>query len=216
METVTKKNQAQERAARLATMRAEQSRREHRHRSLIIAAVTLVCVGLVAAVAIPLVGAARQRAAVEAAANAPIEGVQEFENLSASHVTGPVDYPMAPAAGGDHDSAWQNCGTYTAQVADENAVHSLEHGAVWIAYSPELPADEVAALTDKVENEQYALVSPYESIGSPIVLSAWGVQLAVEDAGDPRIDTFLARHLQGEQTPEPGAACFGGVGTPTA
>ncbi|GAA3511036.1 DUF3105 domain-containing protein [Georgenia daeguensis] len=213
---MTKKKQAQERAARVAAMRAEQARKDRRHRNLIIAAVSLVSLGLIAAVAIPLVGAARQREAVEAAADAPIEGVEEFEDLSANHVTGSVDYPMAPAAGGDHDQAWQNCGVYTDPVADENAVHSLEHGAVWIAYSPDLPADQVEALTDKTENEEYALVSPYEDMESPIMLSAWGAQLSVEDADDPRIDAFLARYLQGEQTPEPGAACFSGIGTPAA
>ncbi|RPF28014.1 DUF3105 domain-containing protein [Georgenia muralis] len=211
---MTKNKQAQARAAQVAAMRAEQARKDRRHRNLIIAAVSLICVGLIAAVAIPLAGASRQRAAVEAAASAPIDGVEEFADLSANHVTGNVDYPMAPAAGGDHDQAWQNCGVYTEPVPDENAVHSLEHGAVWIAYSPDLPADQADALTGKAENQPYVLVSPYENTDSPIVLSAWGLQLAVKDADDPRIDTFLARHLQGEQTPEPGAACFSGVGTP--
>ncbi|UNX53333.1 DUF3105 domain-containing protein [Georgenia sp. TF02-10] len=43
------------------------------------------------------------------------------------------------------------------------------------------------------------------------MLSAWGVQLSVDDAADPRIDAFLAKHVQGEQTPEPGASCSGGT-----
>ncbi|WP_256463958.1 DUF3105 domain-containing protein [Georgenia sp. TF02-10] len=54
-------------------------------------------------------------------------------------------------------------------------------------------------------------VSPYENLESAIVLSAWGVQLSVDDAADPRIDAFLAKHVQGEQTPEPGASCSGGT-----
>ncbi|WP_447924972.1 DUF3105 domain-containing protein [Georgenia muralis] len=211
---MTKKTQAQARAAGVAAMRAAQARRDRRHRNLVVALVALVSGGLIAAVAIPLVGAARQRAVLEAAAKAPIDGVVEFEDLDANHVTGDVDYQMVPAAGGDHDPAWQNCGVYTDPVADENAVHSLEHGAVWIAYSPDLPAAQVAALEGKAENEEYALVSPYEGMEAPIVLSAWGAQLSVDDPDDPRVEPFLARYLQGEQTPEPGAVCFSGVGTP--
>jgi hypothetical protein len=116
--------------------------------------------------------------------------------------------------GGDHDAAWLNCGVYTEPVPEENAVHSLEHGAVWITYEADLPADQVEALTDLVEGESYALLSPRDDMPAPVVASAWGLQLRVDDADDPRLAAFLVKYLQGEQTPEPGAACFGGVGTP--
>lgn len=197
-------------------MRAAQARRERRQKFLIFGIVGVVCLGLIIAVAVPLVGEARRQAAVEAAADAPIEGVEEFEDLSADHVTGTVDYATSPPAGGDHNAVWQNCGVYAEPVSNENAVHSLEHGAVWITYSPDLPTDQVTALTAKAQGQGYALVSPYEDISAPIVLSAWGAQLAVDEADDPRVDAFLAKYLQGEQTPEPGAPCYGGTGTPAA
>ena len=50
-------------------------------------------------------------------------------------------------------------------------------------------------------------MSPYPEQASPIMLSAWGVQLAVDSADDPRVDQFLAKFRQGPQTPEPGATC---------
>ncbi len=206
------KKQVRERAAKVAAMRAEQMRKERRQKFLLFGAVTVVCLGLIAAVAVALAGEARRQAEVEAAANAPIEGVQEYEDLSAGHVTDPVDYGTSPPVGGDHSTVWQNCDVYTEPVPNENAVHSLEHGAVWITYSPDLSADQVTALTEKATRGQgYTLVSPYENLESAIVLSAWGVQLSVDDAADPRIDAFLAKHVQGEQTPEPGASCSGGT-----
>ncbi len=204
-------------------MRAEQQRKDRRRKLWIFGVVALVCLGLIAAVAVPLIGQAERRAEARAQdaeiaklAEGPIEGVQDFPGLTANHVTGAVDYPMSPPVGGDHNAVWQNCGIYDGPVANENAVHSLEHGAVWITYSPDLPADQLALLRDKIENQNYGLLTPYEGLESPIVMNAWGSQLALEDAEDPRVDVFLKKYLQGKQTPEPGAACFGGTGTPAA
>jgi hypothetical protein len=74
----------------------------------------------------------------------------------------------------------------------------------------------VSKLTSKAEGEAYVLVSPYEGQKSPIVLTAWGHQLQLNSADDQRIDPFLVRYLQGEQTPEPGAVCHSGIGSPVA
>lgn len=213
---MSKQQQNRERDARLAAVRADQERRDRRRRLLVWGATTAVVVALVAAAAVPIANQARRNAQLEAAASAPIDGVQVFEGLTSNHVTGPVAYETSPAVGGDHSATWLNCGVYAEPVPEENAVHSLEHGAVWIAYDPSLPADDVALLEGKAVGEAYALVSPYDGVAAPVVLTAWGHQLEVEDADDPRIDVFLERYLQGEQTPEPGAACFGGTGTPSA
>jgi hypothetical protein len=39
-----------------------------------------------------------------------------------------------------------NCGVYDQPVPKERAVHNLEHGAVWITYSPSLPSSQVSQL----------------------------------------------------------------------
>ncbi|MFH5823642.1 DUF3105 domain-containing protein [Georgenia sp. AZ-5] len=211
-----RKQQAQERAARVAAMRAEQERKDKRRKRLIYGGTGVVVLGLAAAVAVPLTNQAQERREIEAAANAPIEGVEEFADLSAEHVEGTVDYAQTPPVGGDHNAVWQNCGIYDQPVANENAVHSLEHGAVWITYDPELPAEQLTVLRDAAEGEGYALLSPYEGLPSPIVLSGWGVQLQLDDPEDERLAAFMEKYIQGEQTPEPGAPCSGGTGTPVA
>lgn len=142
------------------------------------------------------------------------EGVQGFWVPDRSHTQGPVDYSPIPPVGGPHDPVLQNCGFYDAPVRDENAVHSLEHGTVWITYSPDLPADQVEALRALASGHTHVLVSPYPGLPAPVVASAWGEQLWLEGAYDPRLGQFVSAFEQGPQTPEPGAPCSGGIGTP--
>src|SRR5690606_12091073 len=100
-----------------------------------------------------------------------ISGIETFTN-TANHVEGEVDYPQSPPAGGDHNAVWLNCGVYSQPVPNVNAVHSLEHGAVWITYDPaEVDADGVQALRAQLPSS-YVILSPYEGLPSPIVLSA--------------------------------------------
>ncbi len=143
----------------------------------------------------------------------PIPGVETFEVESASHTTDPVDYPQDPPAGGPHDPSWQKCAVYDAPVRHENAVHSMEHGAVWITYRPDLPKDQVAKIRN-LADQSYVLASPYPGLPAPVVASAWGKQLKLDSANDPRLKQFVSTYRQGPQTPEPGAPCTGGVGSP--
>lgn len=142
-----------------------------------------------------------------------VEGVVLYENLSRDHDSNILYEPSGlPPAGGTHDPVWQNCGVYDQEVEIKHALHSLEHGAVWITYQPELPADEIQKLAQYATNQSYILVSPYPGLQSPIVLTAWGVQLELETAFDERITEFIAAYQNGPQTPEPGATCAGGTG----
>jgi hypothetical protein len=147
------------------------------------------------------------------ATSSALSGVQTYSDLSQDHTEEDVDYPQTPPVGGEHDPAWLNCNgeVYPKAVRDENAVHSLEHGAVWITYQPELPDQDVAALTDRVDGEPYSFASPYPGQPAPVMLTAWGIQLSVDSADDERIDDFLTEYRQGPQTPEPGATCDDGV-----
>jgi len=147
--------------------------------------------------------------AAERAAEAPIEGLETFEVASAAHTRETVDYPQNPPAGGPHDPVWQNCGFYEEPVRNEHAVHSQEHGAVWITYRPDLADEDLAPLRRLAERNDYVLVSPYPDLPAPVVASAWGAQLRLDDPHDPRLRQFV--RLYAEQGPEPGAPCQGGT-----
>lgn len=144
---------------------------------------------------------------------APIQGVVTFNRQDRGHDPNLV-YDLgeygAPPAGGQHNPVWQDCAIYDEPVPIENVLHSLEHGAVWVTYRPDLPADQVEILEDLVRGESYALLSPYPGLRSPIVLTAWQVQLDVESAADRRVERFVQRYQIGEFTPERGASCENG------
>ena len=74
--------------------------------------------------------------------------LESFHNMDYDHVKGSVDYMQSPPVGGDHASIWQNCGFYSEPVRNETAVHSMEHGAVWITYRPGLPTEQVDKLRE--------------------------------------------------------------------
>ena len=143
-----------------------------------------------------------------------IEGVTTYSNLGRDHVNDTVSYEQTPPVGGPHSPVWQNCGVYTESIANENGVHTLEHGAVWITYQLDLPDSEVQVLQTITRQSGYRLLSPYPDLPSPIVISAWGYQLQIERADDPRIKDFIEQYELNPQGPEPGAPCTGGTGQP--
>jgi hypothetical protein len=211
---VTKKGQRNsDRQRQLEVVRAQQARAERRR---------WMIVGVSSAVAVLLVGgavwagvASQRKTANVSSSTATIPGLQTYTGLARDHVTGTVSYPQTPPVGGAHSAMWQNCGIYDAPVANENAVHSLEHGAMWITYQPNLPAAQLAVLKADVAGQKYALVSPYPGLPSPVVATVWGAQLKLDSASDPRLTTFIDTYASGQRAPEPGGECSGGTGTPT-
>jgi len=136
-----------------------------------------------------------------------IEGLETFENLESLHVQSTVDYEMTPPAGGPHNPSWLNCGIYEEEVPAEYAVHSLEHGAVWVTYDPELVS---GADLDALRNEMprtYVMLSPFSGLGSPIVASGWGVQVALDGVDDPRLNDFIVKYRLSPDVPEAGGLC---------
>jgi hypothetical protein len=169
--------------------------------------------GWVAAGVIVIVLAVYGVAMVQAA-QATIPGVQTYAGLSFQHTTAPVQYSQNPPVGGDHNPVWLNCGIYDQPVPNENAVHALEHGAVWITYQPSLRAAAVEQLRQLVRGREFVILSPYDNLPAPVVASAWGVQLQLTGADDARLPRFLKKYVKGPQTREPGGVCAGGLGNP--
>lgn len=144
-----------------------------------------------------------------------VEGAEDKGPQLRGHDEGVIiENAGLPPVGGVHSPRWQTCGIYDQPVEAKNAVHSMEHGAVWITYHPDLPAEDVERLQEQVRGTSYLLLSPYPDLAGDVVLNAWGVQLEVDSAADARIAQFIDQYRLGPQTPEFGASCDGGVGRP--
>ncbi|MEV5841597.1 DUF3105 domain-containing protein [Streptomyces sp. NPDC051985] len=212
-----------ERKARIEQMRRAEQARERRNRMLTIGASVVVVAGLVVG-GVVLVNSQSDKSDSSSDAKGSSgdsghfttgsDGVRTWSGkLSRTHVAGTVKYPMHPPVGGNHNPVWLNCNgnVYTKAVKDENAVHALEHGAVWVTYTDKATKSDVDTLAAKVKQTPYSLMSPYTNQTSPIELSAWGHQLSVTSADDPKVAKFFETYVQGKQTPEPGASCTGGT-----
>ncbi|MFC9298433.1 DUF3105 domain-containing protein [Streptomyces sp. NPDC057011] len=214
------------RQQRIAEMRRADKARERRMKAIAITVSSAVVVGLVGFGAWVLIDQKQTEQRKQQAAEKllkeqqeirkqPVEGEQVWDakKLGRNHVETPVKYEMNPPVGGDHHPRWMNCNgdVYKNAVPEVNAVHSMEHGAVWVTYNEKAAKADLDKLSARVEKTPYTLMSPVKEQAGAIMLSAWGKQLTVETADDPRVAQFLTKYVQGEQTPEPGAACTNGL-----
>jgi hypothetical protein len=140
-----------------------------------------------------------------------LQNVKTANYSAGMHASGSLFYIESPPIGGSHNVVWQNCGIYEAPIHNEHAVHSMEHGAVWITYRPGLPPDQLERLRT-LASDDFLLLSPYPGLPNPVVASAWNRQLAFERADDPGLPAFIGRFKNNpETTPEFGALCTGGT-----
>ena len=136
-----------------------------------------------------------------------VDGTVRFDGLTSSVVPGPVDYELRPPAGGPHAALLQECGVYRVPVTDENAVASLATGAIWIAYNPEIAASDIELLEEVALGEREVILAPYPGLNAPVIATAWGVQLVLDDPRDRRVPLFMTVYANQDSAPDPTARC---------
>jgi len=141
-----------------------------------------------------------------------IDGLQTFDyGKGQGHVTTEVAYAESPPVGGEHDGVWADCtGTvYDLDIRNENAVHSMEHGGVWITYDPAIVSqDDITTLSGLVEGISGRMLSPRPGLGVAVSVQSWDNQLTVDSATDPRVAQFADFFtFNPDSTPELGATC---------
>lgn len=184
-----------------------------RRRAVLVATATAIAVVVVLAVLLPqVVDQAREANAPEPSPGAAdLALVELYEDVKTDHLDKGVrlDYPENPPVGGSHDEEWLQCGVYRKPVREENAIHSLEHGTIWITYKPGLSRAELRTLADALPDK--GILSPFEDMDSEVVITAWATQLLLDGPDDPRLERFIEVYGDGHTAPEAMNSCEGGV-----
>lgn len=210
-----KEQRAEKRAAQLeAFKKKEAADKRNRLLAIIGAIVALVLVVGTVVTVLLLNAAPPQDGDGERISGDYEDRVELYPDLDATHTETRVSYDQTPPVGGPHNPAWLNCGVYDEVQQNENAVHSLEHGAVWITYDPEATTDDEIAALVALAPDTYTVISPYEGLGDVLVISAWGAQLRFTDVDDPAVEDFLTEFWRSADSPEPNAPCTGGIDGP--
>jgi len=181
--------------------------------------VVLIAVGIIGYAVFGSVKQSKDAATPWEEKAAAISGIVDYRKSEpdlvkgSQHKSGVIAYKQSPPVAGEHNPSWQNCNgdIYTQPIANEHAVHSLEHGAVWVTYKQGLPADQVAKLADRVKGKEKLLMSPVANLTNNVSLQAWGYQLKVDSVDDPRIDEFIRALRINASVEGPTAACDGGI-----
>ena len=143
----------------------------------------------------------------------PPKGIEVYPATTNHTVKRPIVYERHPPTNGDHDPLWQNCGFYEEPIEDRHAVHSMDHGVVWITYSPDLSEQQIKSLRP-YGKEHYVVVSPYPGQNTLVTATSWRVQLELKGVDDPRLRRFVNQFRISEIAPLSGNRCTLGVGSP--
>jgi Protein of unknown function (DUF3105) len=207
-------------------------RRQARRRFYRIGVVVLAV--LVAAAAITLVAVRSHKSTTKVLATAGCGAVQTTQaysgGLDRAHIgsqgangtvqTAPAlsTYPSRPPASGPHDGTPEDAGVYTDPPPVYKTIHSLEHGAVVIWYSPTAPASLVGQLTSYFNslNDDHIIVAPFNypdqgaagklPAGKQMVMVAWHHIQACGKVSVDAAKTFVHTWKNSSSAPEAGAS----------
>ncbi|MDP3729138.1 MAG: DUF3105 domain-containing protein [bacterium] len=126
----------------------------------------------------------------------PILG-QEHIEVGATHPA----YNSNPPTSGWHYAKPADWGVYQEELPDEQLIHNLEHGGIWIAYKD---VDQKTKSDLEVIGKKYpgsVIVTPRSGNDAKIVLASWGRLETLESFNETRIVDFIKANRN--KSPEP-------------
>ncbi len=107
----------------------------------------------------------------------------------------PSGYNSNPPTSGEHYVQPAPWGVYAETLPDQTLIHNLEHGGIWISYRDKNDKDTVKALEDLAEKYDSHLIVTYRPENdSPIIVTAWGRLLKLNEVNKGQIVNFIARY----------------------
>lgn len=143
-----------------------------------------------------------------AAVSNPVEGTVDFDIVGREHVaqgTTVSTYNSNPPSSGPHWGSPAKNGIYDNQLPDEQLIHDLEHGYIWISYKPDIGDDVKGELKKIVDEDNWKIVlEPRDKNETAIALVAWGRVLKMDAPDYEKVKDFIRtyRNRGPERTPE--------------
>lgn len=129
---------------------------------------------------------------------------QVFEEQKVSHIKpGEIHeaYNSNPPTSGAHWANQASWGVYDKPLVDEQAVHNLEHGGIWISYK-NIDEETLASLVKIAKaNSGSVILSPREGNDASIVLASWTRLEKMDSYDAEKIIDFISRNKN--NSPEP-------------
>lgn len=127
----------------------------------------------------------------------------EISIMSSEHISvgDPHEpYNSNPPTSGPHAGPlpW---GFYEEEVADEDAIHNLEHGGIWISYK-DLDQQSIDTLREIARENSFSVtVSPRDANDNKVAVASWGRLMKLETVDFDAIMEFIRKNKN--KSPEP-------------
>lgn len=137
----------------------------------------------------------------------PVDGTVDYQIVGRNHINSGTEgsgYISNPPTSGPHWPSPAKNGVYGDPLADEQAIHNLEHGYVWITYKKEAGGEVKNKLEEIAKNDDWKVImSPREANDAKIALVAWGRVLKMDEPDYEKVKDFIRtyRNRGPEKTP---------------
>ncbi|MDP2936738.1 MAG: DUF3105 domain-containing protein [Dehalococcoidia bacterium] len=110
-------------------------------------------------------------------------------------------YNSNPPTSGWHYEDPAPWGVSESEIPDEQAIHNMEHGGIWLTYGPSLDSETVNKLRELVKSyRSKVLLTPRAKNDSKMALTAWGKLDTMDSFDEGRIRAFIGEFIN--QGPE--------------
>lgn len=120
---------------------------------------------------------------------------EAIPDLGRNHIavgTSHDPYNSNPPTSGPHYEEWAKWGIYDEKLLDEQLIHNLEHGGIWISYRDKDNQDLINKLKDIAEDYSIKVILTYRPENDvPIALAAWTRLLKLENFDEKQIKNFI-------------------------
>ncbi len=131
---------------------------------------------------------------------------ESFPSLGGDHIAVGASHPAYnsnPPTSGWHyaqEAAW---GVHSEELSDEQVLHNLEHGGIWISYTG-IDQDTQTKIEDLVKRyPDKLIVTPRAKDDSKIAVASWGRLMKLDQYDEAKIVEFIAANKN--KSPEPTA-----------